>query len=106
VHNTGSTIFIKGQTSYLEYKSKFYFGQSSIIIKFSIIFLRQSDYFLDIFLAWTLNNFCCRVPIELFEQDGKTWLNFKIYICSNEKIQASIGVIFLCDHLFNTLRNL
>jgi hypothetical protein len=90
LYNTDSTVFIKGQTSYLEYKLKFHFGQSSIIIKLSIIFLRQSDYFLDIFLAWTLNNFYCKVYIELFEQDGKTWLNFKIYICSNEKIQASI----------------
>jgi hypothetical protein len=77
-------MFIKGQTSYLEYKSKFHFGQSSIVIKLQIIFLSQSEYFLDIFLAWTLNNFCCIVHIELFEQDGKAWLNFKIFICLNE----------------------
>jgi hypothetical protein len=44
-------MFIKGQTSYLEYKSKFHFGQSSIVIKLQIIFLSQSKYFLDIFLA-------------------------------------------------------
>jgi hypothetical protein len=83
-------MFIKGQTSYLEYKLKFHFGQGSIIIKLQIIFLMQSRYFLDIFLAWTLNNFCCRVHIELFEQDGKVWLNFKICICPNEKFQASV----------------
>jgi hypothetical protein len=90
LYNTGSTVFIKGQTSYLEYKLKFHLGQSSIIIKLSIIFLRRSDNFLDIFLAWALNNFCCRVHIELFEKDGKAWLNFKIYICSDKLFQASI----------------
>jgi hypothetical protein len=67
LYNTGSTIFIKGQTSYLEYKSKFHFGQGSIIIKLQIILLRQSGHFLDIFSTWTLNNFGCRVYIELFE---------------------------------------
>jgi hypothetical protein len=49
LYNTGSTIFIKGQTSYLEYKSKFHFGQGSTIIKLQIIFLRESGHFLDIF---------------------------------------------------------
>jgi hypothetical protein len=48
-------MFIKGQTSYLEYKLKFHFGQGSIIIKLQIIFLRQSGYFLDIFLAFSLH---------------------------------------------------
>jgi hypothetical protein len=38
-------MFIKGQTSYLEYKLKFHFGQGSIIIKLQIIFLSQSGYF-------------------------------------------------------------
>jgi hypothetical protein len=38
LYNTGSTTFIKGQTSYLDYKLKFHFGQSSIIIKLQIIF--------------------------------------------------------------------
>jgi hypothetical protein len=69
---------------------KFHFGQSSIIIKLQIIFLRQSKYFLDIFLVWTLNNFYCRVYIELFEQDYMVWLNFKIRICSNKQFQVSI----------------
>jgi hypothetical protein len=90
LYNTGSTTFIKGQTSYLEYKMKFHFDQSSIVIKLQIIFLRRLKYFLNIFLAWTLNNFCCRVHIEFFEQGGKAWLNFKIRICSNEQFQASI----------------
>jgi hypothetical protein len=92
-------MFIKVQTSYLEYKMKFHFDQSSIVIKLQIIFLRQSKYFLSIFLAWTLNNFCCRVHLKLFEQDGKAWLNFKICICSNEQFQASIGFIFSYEHL-------
>jgi hypothetical protein len=69
-------MFIKSQTSYLKYKLKFHFGQGSIIIKLSIIFLRQSNYFLDIFLAWTLNNFCCRVDLECFGKVAITWLNF------------------------------
>ncbi|AQK70495.1 hypothetical protein ZEAMMB73_Zm00001d016327 [Zea mays] len=34
----GSTTFIKGQTSYLEYKLKFHFCQGSIIIRLQIIF--------------------------------------------------------------------
>jgi hypothetical protein len=51
LYNTGYTTFIKGQTSYLQYKSKFHFGQNSITIKLQIIFLRQLEYFLDIFLA-------------------------------------------------------
>jgi hypothetical protein len=38
LYNTGSTTFMKGQTSYLEYKLKFHFGQGSIIIKLQIIF--------------------------------------------------------------------
>jgi hypothetical protein len=46
------------------------------------------------FLEWTLNNFRFRVHIELFEQDGKAWMNFKICIRSNEQFQASIGFIF------------
>jgi hypothetical protein len=33
LYNTCSATFIKGQTSYLEYKLKFHFGQSSIVIK-------------------------------------------------------------------------
>jgi hypothetical protein len=74
---------MKGQTLYLDYNMKFHFGQSSIIIKLQIIFLRQLEYFLDIVLAWTLNNFCCRVHIELFEKDDKVWLTLKICICSN-----------------------
>jgi hypothetical protein len=41
-------------------------------------------------LAWTLNNFCCRVDIELFEKDDKVLLNFKICICSDKLFQASI----------------
>jgi hypothetical protein len=41
-----------------------------------------------------------------FEQDHKAWLNFKFCICLNEKFQASIGFIFLCEHLFQTSRNL
>jgi hypothetical protein len=104
LYNIGSTTFIKGQTSYLEYISKFHFGQSSIIIKLQIIFLSQSEYFLDILLAWTLNNLCCRVHIELFEQGGKAWLNFKIRICSNEQFQASKGFIFSCEYLVQSLR--
>jgi hypothetical protein len=50
-------------------------------------------------MAWTLNNFCCRVHIELFEQGGKAWLNFKIRICSNEQFQASIGFIISYEYL-------
>jgi hypothetical protein len=50
-------------------------------------------------MEWTLNNFFCRVHIELFEQDGKVWLNFKICICSNEQFQASLGFNFSCEHL-------
>jgi hypothetical protein len=45
LNNTGSITFIKGQTSYLEYKLKFHFGQSSIIIRLQFIFLRQFGYF-------------------------------------------------------------
>jgi hypothetical protein len=52
--------------------------------KASNYILGQSEYFLDILLTWTINNFCCRVDIELFEQEGKAWLNFKIRICSNK----------------------
>jgi hypothetical protein len=85
LNDTGSTTFIKGQTSYLEYKLKFHFGQSSIIIRLQTRFLRQLGYFLDIFMARTLNNFCCRVYIELIEQYNKLCLNFKICICSNEQ---------------------
>jgi hypothetical protein len=42
----------------------------------------------------------------LFEQDYKAWSNFKIYICSNEKFQASIGFIFSCEYLVQPSRNL
>jgi hypothetical protein len=66
----------------------------------------QSGYFLNIFLAWTLNNFCCRVNIELFDQDGKVWLNFKICICSNEQLLACNGFIFSCEYLVQTSRSL
>jgi hypothetical protein len=69
-------MFIKGQTSYLKYKLKFHFDQRSIIIRLQIIFLMQSGYFLDIFLAWTLNNFCCKVDLEFFGKVAITWLNF------------------------------
>jgi hypothetical protein len=68
-------------------------------IKLQIIFLRQLKYFLNILLAWTLNKFCWRVHIELFEQGDKVCLNFKIGICSNEQFQASIGFIFSREHL-------
>jgi hypothetical protein len=67
--------------------------------KAQIIFLRQSGYFLDIFMARTLNNFCCRADIELFEQDDKVLLNFKICICSDKQFQACIGFIFSCEYL-------
>jgi hypothetical protein len=99
LYNTGSTAFIKGQTSYFNYKLTFHFGRSSIVIKLQIILLKISEYFFDIFLAWTLNNFCCRVHIELFEKGGKSWLNLIICICSNEQFQSSIWFIFLCEHL-------
>jgi hypothetical protein len=75
-------------------------------MRLQIIFLRQLGYFLNIFVARTLNNFCCRVHIELFEKDDKTWLNFKICICPNEQFQASIGFIFSCEYLVQTSRNL
>jgi hypothetical protein len=58
-------MFIKGQTSYLKYKSKFHFGQSSIIIKLQFIFLRQSGYFLDISLAFYLHESLIIVVVEL-----------------------------------------
>jgi hypothetical protein len=65
LYNTGSTTFIKGQTSYLEYKLKFHFGQGSIIIKLQIIFLRQSGYFLDIFLEFSLHEPLITFVLEL-----------------------------------------
>jgi hypothetical protein len=58
-------MFIKGQSSYLEYKLKFYFGQGSIIIKLQIIFLRQSGYFLDISLAFSLHEPLITFVVEL-----------------------------------------
>jgi hypothetical protein len=58
-------MFIKGQTSYLEYKLKFHFGQGSIIIKLQTIFLRQSGYFLDISLAFSLREPLITFVVEL-----------------------------------------
>jgi hypothetical protein len=58
-------MFIKGKTSYLEYKLKFHFGQGSIIIKLQIIFLRQSGYCLDIFLAFSLHEPLITFVVEL-----------------------------------------
>jgi hypothetical protein len=58
-------MFIKGQTSYLEYKLKFYFGQGRIIIKIQTIFLRQSGYSLDIFLAFSLHEPLITFVVEL-----------------------------------------
>jgi hypothetical protein len=57
-------MFIKGQSSYLEYKLKFHFSQGSIIIKLQIIFLRQSRYFLDIFLAFSLHEHLITFVVE------------------------------------------
>ena len=99
LYNTGSTTFIKGQTLYLGWKLKFHFGQWIIIIKLKTDVLGRRRHFLDIFSSWTLKNFCCRVHLELFEKDGKAWLNIKIRICSNEQFQASIGFIFSCKYL-------
>jgi hypothetical protein len=65
LYNTCSPTFIKSQTSYLEYKLKFHFGQGSVIIKLSIIFLRQSDYFLDIFLVFSLHDTLITFVVEL-----------------------------------------
>jgi hypothetical protein len=72
LYNACSPTFIKGQTLYLGWKLKFHSGQCSIIIKLQIIFLMQSGYVLDIFLAQTLNNFCCKVYIECFGKVGIT----------------------------------
>jgi hypothetical protein len=65
LYNTCSATFIKGQTSYLEYKLKFHFGQSSIVIKLQFIFLKQSKYFLDIFLAFSLHEPSITFVVEL-----------------------------------------
>jgi hypothetical protein len=63
-------------------------------------------YFLDIFLAFSLHEPLITFVIELFEQDDKVLLNFKICICSDEQFQACIGFIFLCEYLVQTYRNL
>jgi O-acetylhomoserine/O-acetylserine sulfhydrylase-like pyridoxal-dependent enzyme len=65
LYNTCSPTFSKSQTSYLEYKLKFHFGQGSIIIKLQTIFLRQSGYCLDIFLAFYLHEPSITFVIEL-----------------------------------------
>jgi hypothetical protein len=58
-------MFIKVQTSYLEYKLKFHFGQGSIIIRLQIIFLMQSGYVLDISLAFSLREPLITFVVEL-----------------------------------------
>jgi hypothetical protein len=65
LYNTGSTTFIKGQTSYLEYKLKFHFCQGSIIIRLQIIFLRQLGCFLDISLAFSPHGPLINFVVEL-----------------------------------------
>jgi hypothetical protein len=67
-------LLLKVKLSPLVQKSRFYLGQSSIMINPIIRVFDQLRHFLDICSTRTLHDFCSWVELELFEQGCKVWL--------------------------------
>jgi hypothetical protein len=60
--------------------------------KAQIIFLRQSEYFFDIFMARTLDNFYCNVYIECFGKVCITCLNFVNLLLPNRAVSSKRSI--------------